>query len=220
MGCFGSKDLTESTTEAAKAMFAAQAEIATGKVDAKMMQKFLEEYSKFFHSKFDMKTSSGHDMKKIDFETCCRSVFPTWEGLHNSSVIDGEYVIVEGTNGTTIKCPQTFNTVATDADGNDVEGTRNSTLEVVNTVTFNAAGKVTSWIQEYDDRYIRKAKREALLTTSVANAERYFVVYHTFKRTPTDDGDDGGAAASEQWWAGMSELGEEGLAKMSEVRHN
>lgn len=217
MGCLASKDLTESTISAAKAMFAAQNEMATGKVDDKMMQKFMEDYGKHFSSSFNMKTSSGVDLKKIDFKTCLQAVYPTWEGLNNTSVTDGEYAIVEGTNGSTIQWPHTFDTVAMDADGNNVDSTRNTAFEVINTVTFNAAGKVVAWSQEYDYHYVRKAKRDALIATSMANAERYFVVYHTFKKTPTADGDDGGAAASEKWWAGMSQMGKEDIDKMTEV---
>jgi len=79
----------------------------------------------------------------------------TWFGFRNDKIANQE--IKSGADNTSVTVEQLYSLVLVDAEGAEVEGTRNE-LKVKQTLCFDSRGKISGWHQQYDSAVLEGAR--------------------------------------------------------------
>lgn len=150
----------DANLKAANEAFTVQSKLAMGVVDPAMMAEFGAKFAGFYAPKFDLSMGPGKaEFKQGDFPTMMKTVHPIFEGLRNKDI----KFECEAINDTQVKVVSVFDSVYTDAHGDDVPDTAKK-IEFTTIATYDDNAKMTSFVQTWDvaemDR-CRKLEAEA-----------------------------------------------------------
>jgi peroxiredoxin len=164
MGCTGSKTAASPRALAnlakCKETFEMQAQMAKGAIDEAKFAEFIAKFAGFFAPTFDLAVNPEVPGPKVtgNLELAMQTIAPIWLGFkltrieNQSFAIKAENVIVVS---------QVYDNHLTDASGVEIPGTANKGMEVKQTVTYDADGKIKAWVQEYDAKKVQASRNMA-----------------------------------------------------------
>merc|ERR1719382_1732787 len=125
-----------------------------------MVTEFTTKFAGYFAPSFEFaanpKASGPHVTGS--FQQVTQVIAPIWLGFKNTRIENTSFAI-KAEN--VIVVSQVYDHHLTDASGVEIPGTANKAMEVTQTITYAADGKISAWVQEYDAEKVQSSRNMA-----------------------------------------------------------
>jgi hypothetical protein len=147
---------------ACREAFTIQRGMALGEMNDAFMSEASAKFADLYAPKFDLHVNpkaSGPKLLGGTLVDAMDVVGPLWLGFRNTEIENKSFVAIRDD---AVAVTQVYHSHLTDASGAEVAGTAVKN-EVVQTMTYNAEGKICSWVHEYDSAKVRAAREAHIL---------------------------------------------------------
>merc|ERR1719401_1284044 len=157
-----------------KETFEMSAQMSMGAVTEAKFEELITEFAGFFAPSVEYAANPKTAGPKVTgtYEQVMQTIAPIWLGFKITSIENTSFAI-KAEN--VIVVSQVYDNHLTDASGVEMPGTANKALEVMQTVTYDADGKISAWVQEYDASKVQASRRAQNLSlckeTCIAQAQ-------------------------------------------------
>merc|ERR1719401_1422957 len=143
-----------------KETFEMSAQMSMGAVTEAKFEELITEFSASFAPcvEFAANPEMAGPAVTGTFEEVMQTISPIWLGFKITRVENTSFA-TKAEN--VIVVSQVYDNHLTDASGAEIPGTANKAMEVTQTVTYDADGKISAWVQEYDAKKVQSSRNMA-----------------------------------------------------------